>query len=488
MNLAISHIDATIVLVYVLACVVFGMWIGRGQQGMGDYLLGGRSLPWWAILGSIVATETSTVTFLSVPGMTFQDGGNFNFLQLSLGYILGRGIIVALLLPAYFEGSLYTAYQVLDRRFGGSVKQSASALFLVTRNLADGLRLYLTAVVLMKVLGLPLAECVLLMGVATILYTVTGGMKAVVWNDCIQFCVYIFGAVLACGIIVNRLPGGWDHLMAFGTEHQKWQVFDVSFALNKPYTLWAGIVGGVFVSLGTHGTDQLMVQRYLSARSRRDAGKALLLSGLVVLAQFALFLLIGVALACFYEVYPPAVPFGAADNDKVFPTFIVNELPVGVVGITLAAVFSAAMSTLSSSLSSSTSAALNDFYVPLRGNTAGERELLWVGRGMTVAFGAVQMVVGIVGAQDNVVSSVLAIASFTAGVILGVFFLGTWSRRADRRSATVGLLTGLAAITCIAFKTELAWPWWALVGSVITFAVGVACSYLLPHRDTPAET
>jgi len=495
-NLAISEIDAAIIAAYMLGVVLFGIWMGRGQRNVAGYLVGGRSLPWWAVLFSIVATETSTVTFLSIPGLAFNpDGGSLVFLQLTFGYVLGRFVVVFLFLPHYFRGELFTAYQVLDRRFGGATKQTASLLFLVTRNLADGLRLYLTAIVLQHVLGVDLWLCIAVIGATTILYTFLGGMKSVVWNDCVQFVIYVAGGVVAMAIILAylgggwtgpgdflaNLPGGWTRLAAFAHEHDKFRLIDLTFDLSKPYTLWSGVLGGIFVALASHGTDQLMVQRYLSARNSREASWALGLSGFVVCAQFALFLLIGVGLACFYHTFSPETAFPSLD--RVFPTFIVDHLPVGVVGVIVAAVFAAAMSTLSSSLNSSAAAAVNDFYLSGRKEKPSERHLLRVSRLLTVVFGLIQIGVGIAGPllKTTVVESVMAIAGFTTGVVLGVFFLGVLTKRASQRGVLLGLVGGLAIMTeivviipLITDERMLAWPWYAIVGSTITFAIGLA--------------
>ena len=501
MQLAIHPVDVVILVGYLLGVTLFGVWLGRGQKDVAAYLLGGRNLPWWAVLFSIVATETSTVTFLSIPGLTYAQGGNMLFLQLTLGYIIGRYVVVFLFLPHYFRGDLYTAYEVLDRRFGGATKQVSSLLFIVTRNLADGLRLFLTAIVLEQVFGIELWLAVIVIGVFTIIYTFAGGMKSVVWNDCIQFFVYVGGAVVALVMILaylgtqstevtdlwGSLPAGWTTLSEFAEANGKFRLLDFSFSLTKAYTFWSGLIGGTFVALASHGTDQLMVQRYLSAKSQRAAGWALGLSGFVVAAQFALFLLIGVGLACFYNLFPPEEAF--ASNDQVFSSFVVRYLPVGVVGIIVAAVFSAAMSTLSSSLSASASAAVNDLYVPWRKTEASPLHLLRVSRMFTVAFGLFQIGVGIAGQllltygnKAAVVESVLAIAGFTIGVVLGVFFLGVLTKRAKQPAALTGLLVGLVTMSIIVFTTDLAWPWFAIFGSSITFAVGLVAADVVPSN------
>ncbi len=480
MDLAISTFDLAIVLAYILAVVLFGLWVGRGQQSVADYLLGGRNLPWWAILGSIVATETSTATFLSVPGLAFAPGGDLRFLQLAIGLIVGRILVAAVLLPHYFRGQLFTAYEVLEQRFGGITKQTASILFLIARNLGDGLRLFLTAIVLEKVAGVDLSTCIVLIGAATIVYTFFGGMKAVVWNDCIQFVVYIGGGILAGLIIVQQLPGGWRELTTFARDQAKLRMFDFHFDLTTTYTFWSGLLGGAALSLGTHGTDQMMVQRYLSARGEADARRAIIASGFVVLAQFALFLLLGIALACFYAHVSPATTF--ARNDEVFAMFIVQQLPIGLTGITLAAVFSAAMSTLSSSLNSSASAAVNDLYRPACREEPDSRKLLLMSRGFTVFFGIQQIVIGIAASyvSRSVISDALAIAGFMAGILLGIFALGVLTRRVGQTSALIGMIAGVASLSAVKFLTDVAWPWYAIIGSMATFSVGYLFSFVFP--------
>ncbi|MBI3461551.1 MAG: sodium/solute symporter [Planctomycetes bacterium] len=477
-----------------IAVVVFGVWISGRQRNASDFTVGDRNIPWWAVLFSIVATETSTVTFLSVPAIAY--AGNLTFWQLSLGYVLGRYVIVYLLLPLYFRGELFTAYQVLHQRFGGATKQAASLLFIITRSLADGLRLFLTAIVLREMTGVDLSLCVVLTGVATIVYTYLGGIKAVVWTDVVQFFVYVGGAMLAGAILLEQIPGGLAEVVSFAQSQDKLQIFDFSWDLSSPYTFWAGVIGGAFVSLGSHGADQLMVQRYLCARNEREAGRALALSGWVVLVQFGLFLALGLGLACFYASFPNE-QFDRPD--QVFARFIVTHLPVGAVGITLAAVFSAAMSTLSSSLNSLATATVNDLYLPMLKPQASSEHQLAVTRWFTVLFGAVQIGVGIAGQrlQSNVITSVLTIAAFTTGIILGVFFLAIVSKRASQTAALVALVGGLVMMTAISFyptlaslwmgpnKTPvagLAWPWLAVVGSLGTLLLGLAADRVVNGR------
>lgn len=484
----IAPVDLTVLVIYVAGCTALGGWLGARGGGLKGYFLGESSIPAWAVMISIVATETSTATFLSVPALSFRPGGNFTYLQLALGYLIGRIVVATLLLPAYFEGQMLTAYEVLNRRFGGATKTTAAALFLVTRTLGDGLRLYLAAVVLRELTGWPIAVAIAAMGAATIVYTYLGGMRAVIWTDVIQFAVYMAGAAAALWFLVGRIEGGWSGLIETGRAAGKFRLFDFRLDPSAPYTFWAGVIGGMVLNTATHGADQLMVQRYLSARSRREAAGALVASGFVVLAQFALFLLIGVALAAVFQGTARA----SITPDGAFASFVVNDLPrnVGLIGLIVAAIFAAAMSTLSSSLNASSAATVNDLIGP-RLHDASEARLVRLSKRLTVAWGLAQMTVALQATRLNmtVVEAALTIASFTTGLVLGVFLLGRmgpWVRQPD---ALAGLLAGLAAVSYAAFgpmlrgtalaavypwTTAIAWPWYALIGCGTVVLVGVA--------------
>lgn len=490
---SVGPVDIAVLAVYLGTALFVGLRMAGKAKDLESYVLGDRELPWWAILGSIVATETSTATVLSVPGKGYGETG-LRFLQLALGYIVGRTVIVYWLLPLYFQGKLFTAYEVLDRRFGGLMRRAASLLFLVTRNLGDGLRLYLAAIVLQSLTALPFAWSVIVMGLVTIVYTYFGGIRSVVWNDCIQFVVYMVGALAAVFVIAANIAGGWDEVFRFGAEQGKFTVLDFRWSLGEPYTFWAGLFGGAVLTIGTHGTDQMMVQRSLSARNQRDAGRALILSGLVVFAQFAVFLFIGVELACYYAQN------GSPDfnPDKVFAHFIVTVFPsnTGLIGLMLAAILAAAMSTLSSSLNSSASALVNDFYAPLRRRPASGAHLFKVTRMLTIAFGVVQVGIGIwADAFDQtVVDNALTIAGFSAGLLLGVFALGVLTRRVGQVAALVGAGVGLCVLLFLQFglpyipvnergdTVAIAFPWFALIGATTTFVAGWILALFIPER------
>lgn len=496
MNISLGVVDVLVLAASLIAVVAIGL-IFRGKTGsLEAYLLGDRDLPWWAILGSIVATETSTATVLSVPGVGYGPVG-FRFLQLSLGYIVGRTVVVQVLLPLYFQGRLSTAYQVLDQRFGGATKRAASLLFLVTRNLGDGLRLFLAAMVLQQLAGWSFAASVIVMGVVTMFYTYFGGMRSVVWNDCLQFVIYMVGAIAAVFVIAANIPGGWSAFWHYAAEHDKFRMFDFTPTWSDSYNFWAGLIGGAVLTIGTHGTDHMMVQRYLSARSQRDAGRAVFASGLVVFMQFAVFLFIGTELACFYAGQPE-ITF--EKSDQVFAHFIVHHFPknTGLVGLMLGAILAAAMSTLSSSLNSSASALVNDFYLPGLRQPLPPGRALFMTRNLTLLFGVIQVGVSFWATQlaRSVVDNALTIAGFSAGLLLGVYSLGVGTKRVGQSAALLGAACGLAILLFVQFGVgplgaamapprewkPIAWPWLALVGATTTFMSGLLLSAVLPRR------
>lgn len=477
----VGAVDLAIVVLYVVGITLFGLWAGRGAKTLADYSAAGRNLPWWVVMVSIVATETSTVTFLSIPGFAF--GRDLTWLQIAFGFCAGRILVSLWMLPQYFRGNFLTSYEVLAQRFGGSTQQAASFLFVVTRTLADGIRLFLTSLVLHEMTGLPIPLAVAGVGLVMIVYTYVGGVKAVIWTEFVQFGVYLGGAFLAFRLLLAKLPGGLDGALAAAGEAGKLRVFDFTLDPSEPYAFWAGLLGGIFVTFGSHGVDQLMVQRYFCARDLGDARKAVVVGGFVVLVQFAFFLLLGVALWAFYQANPLPEAAAVAQNDRIFARFILDELPTGVVGLLLGAIFAAA---LSSSLNACATAAVRDIHRPWAGDLVSPARELQLTRWLTFAFGAAQIAVGIAAQwlTSSVVASVLGIAAFTAGIVLGVFFLGMYAPRVGQRAALAGLLAGGAAMTAIYFATKLAWPWYALVGSAITFSIGCLASFAWP-REAP---
>jgi SSS family transporter len=474
-NDGLQPLDVAIVVLYLVGTTMLGAWFSRGQRDVRTYFVGDRNVSWWLILVSIVATETSTVTFLSVPGMAFNpQGGNLTFLQLAFGYVIGRVFVAWLLVPQYVRGEILSAYELLRQRFSPAVQRTASALFLLTRTVGNGLRLYLTALLLGQFTGWNMTVAVLVISALTVVYTYLGGMQAVIWTDLIQFIVYLSGAVCAGAIMLWLLPGGWDGFVAVGTEAGKFTLFDFSPDPAQPLTFWAGVIGGAFFTMGSHGADHLMVQRYLCSRSLGQARTALVLSGVVVLVQFLLFLLLGVGLYALWQTGILVLPDGIR-NDEVFGAFIVTRLPMGLVGLVVAAVLAAAMSSLSSSLNSSAAAFVSDFYRPFRPDR-GEAHYLQVSRTMTLVWGVAQTAMALAAlglhSDEGVVMQVLRIAAVTMGTVLGLFLLGSLRKPVGSPAALTGLVVGLAAVI-VAWIAGLAWPWFTPLGAAVTVSVAL---------------
>ena len=496
-------LDLLILGVYLAAVVALGARFSRRQATVRDYFLTDHQVPWWALLASIVATETSTVTLISVPGYAF--GGDLTFLQLALGYIVGKIFVAVVLIPRFFQGNLLTAYQPLSERFGPLIGRLTAAIFLVTRSLSDGFRLFATGLVLAAVLAtLPTATAVAhglmpaldlsaslpvvsvcLIGGTTVAYTLLGGMRAVIWTDVVQLVVYMTGALIAALMVLSKIPGGWMEVINVAGPAGKLVSVDLTFDLTKSYTFWSGVLGGMFLAAGTHGTDQMFVQRYLCSRSPRDASRALIWSGVFVLIQFGVFLGIGLLLWVYYTVYSPeglaAITVnGIVQTDRILPIFIMSHLPVGLRGLVVAAVVAAAMSTLSSSLNSSAASTVGDFYIPLTGDTKSDRHYLAVSRWATAGWALVQVAVAVVAIDlsSRVVDEVLGIQSFTLGLLLGVFLLAMTATR--RLSAPVtGILGGTAVLFALRLLTDVSWQWYVLVGTFTTWGLGWITGRLL---------
>lgn len=465
-------LDLVVILAYLLGVTVWGAWLGRGQKGGTDYFLGNRELPWVAVMLSVVATETSTLTFLSIPGVAYL--GTLTFLQLTVGYLAGRVVVSLVLLPAYFRGELSTAYALLETRFGVGARRFTSAIFMLTRLLADSVRLFATAIPLALITGWPYPVSIAVIGGLTLIYTYFGGIKAVVWVDALQMGLYLVGGLVAAVTLQYLVPGGWGEILARSASAGKLDVLDFQLSLSVPYTFWAGLFGGGFLTMASHGTDQLIVQRLLTCRNLRASQTALVGSALAVIVQFALFLLVGLGLWAFYE--------GRAfeRSDEIFAFFIVEQLPPGVTGLLIAGVFAAAMSSLSSSINSLASASAYDFWAPLRGLAGDEGRILRAGKAFTLLWAALLIGGAVVfiplSQTTTAVEMALGIASVVYGGLLGAFGLGVLAERADQRSVVIGMAAGIGTVTAIwlTIPEKVAWPWFALIGTAVTFAVGWA--------------
>src|SRR6266851_1962357 len=467
----IHPIDLVIVISYLLAVTALGMHFRRKQQDARDYFLGGRTAPWWALAFSIVATETSTLTIIGTPAISY--AGNLTFLQLVFGYLLGRVLIVLLLLPGYFRGEFLTAYALIEKRFGEKIRAVAASTFLITRALAEGVRVSAIALVISVVLGTSEKLAVVFVIALTILYTLEGGMKAVIWTDVAQLLLYLTGSAVTLFVLLHRIPGGWSEVtQVSAAAGHKLQVLDFSFAWSTKYTFWSGLIGGAFLTMASHGTDQTIVQRLLAARSERDSRRALLGSGVIILIQFAVFLLIGILLFVFAQ-HTPLLAAGER-ADRILPLFLVREMPPGLAGLLLASIVAVAMSNASGSLNSLAASSVMDFS-RLRGRSTDPAKFLRLSRRMTLAWGLVLMGLGLV-KWGPLLETALTVVSLPFGCLLGLFLLGTFDRRASARGALAGMIAGLAAILYVFRFTSVAFTWYVLIGSCVTFLTGVVAS------------
>ena len=486
-----SAIDYVVLFVYLIGITIFGTLFRKSHRSVKDYFVGTKKTHWLVISLSIVATETSTLTLIGVPALAYstyarpEQGGALTYLQVVAGYIIARVIISFLFIPAYFQGELLTAYELLSRRFGAATKHFAASLFLTMRALAEGVRVFAASLVLAAVIGASVPGLphlwlwsIVLVGLLTLVYTFEGGIAAVIWTDLIQLVIYIGGSLLAAWQLLHMVPGGWPAIAAHADAARKFEWLSFSWDLTLPFTFWAGLIGGTFLTMASHGTDQLLVQRLLTCKNQRDSQKALITSGFVVLFQFALFLTIGVMLYAYYQHAPlPAL----TSNDEIFPVFIVHALPRGIAGLVIAAVFAAAMSNLSGSLNSLASTTVLDFYKPIAGAGRSDAQLLQLSRWCTAAWGVVLIGIAVVArGWGSVFTAGLSIASLVYGPMLGAFLLGVLTKRANQPGVMAGIGVSLGCMLLVKAYTPLAWTWYVLVGTVICVTVGYTVSLAVP--------
>ena len=472
-----DKLDLAIIALYLAGITLFGLRFRKKQRTLRDYFLADRNIPWWAIALSIVAAETSTLTIISIPGLAYDT--NLTFLQVVLGYVVGRVIISFVLLPHYFRGDLYTAYELIERRFGKKLRSLTAGVFLLTRGAAEGVRVYAVSIVVAIALGTGEVASIAIITTLTLIYTFEGGLAAVIWTDVVQTVIYVGGTLVGLFTISHLVPGGWPAIHSLAESAGKLRVFDFTPDFWKPYTFWAGLIGGTFFTTASHGTDQLIVQRLLAARNQRQSVAALVSSGVAVLFQFALFLTIGVMLFAFYHV--PSASFGKAD--RIFPTFIVTQMPHGISGLLIAAILAAAMSNLSAALNSLSSSSIIDFYLQ-RHPEIDERRKIRLSRMATLFWALLLFGLAVLSLHKvaRVVEVGLQIASVAYGALLGVFLLGVLTRRANQNGAMIGMLCGFVSELYICFFTRVPWTWYVAIGTVVTFGVGYAGS-LVAKQD-----
>jgi solute:Na+ symporter, SSS family len=471
--MGLDKLDLAIIALYLVGITLFGLRFRKRQRSLRDYFLAGRDIPWWAIALSIVAAETSTLTIISIPGLAYDT--NLTFVQVVMGYVVGRVVISFVLLPHYFRGDLYTAYELIERRFGRGLRSLTAGLFLLTRAAAEGVRIYAVSIVVSIALGTGEVASIAIITVLTLIYTFEGGLAAVIWTDVVQTAIYVGGTLVGLWTILHLVPGGWSAIHIAAAAAGKLQLFDFTPSFWIPYTFWAGVIGGAFLTTASHGTDQLIVQRLLAARSQKQSVTALLSSGIAVLFQFALFLLVGIMLWAYYRV--PSAAFGRPD--RIYPTFIVTRMPHGISGLLIAAILAAAMSNLSAALNALSSSSIMDFYVRFR-PLAGERTRMRLSRLSTFAWALLLFALAVLSLHKvgRVIEVGLQIASVAYGALLGVFLLGVLTKKANQRGAMLGMLFGFS-VELYLWGTHVPWTWWVMIGTIVTFAVGYAASAVM---------
>ena len=479
-------LDLGVVLAYLIGITWFGARFRTGQKSLKDYFLGGRNAPWWAIAFSIVSAETSTLTVIGTPGIAFR--GDLGFLQVVLGYLAARIVISTLFLPHYFRGEMYTAYELMQRRFGPNIRKLTAGSFLLLRSLAEGVRVFAISIVISIILGTGEMSSILLIVALTLFYTFEGGMEAVIWTDVVQMFLYVGGAIVSLFVILQQIPGGWSHIWEVAGAGNKLRIFDfrADFAspdfFSRPYSFWAGVIGGCFLTTASHGTEQLMVQRLLSARNQTESRTALFGSWAVIFFQFSLFLVIGLILYVFYQDTGRPSP---AVADRIYPQFIWDYLPAGVAGLVMAAILAAAMSNLSAALNSLASTTVMDFWKPLARKERTEAEYLTIARWVTIFWGGVLLVIAFLARHvQSVLEYGLGIASIVYGALLGTFLLGVLTERVGERAAMAGMAAGLALNVYLKFGTSVAWTWYVLIGTAATFIPAWIASFVLPRENS----
>jgi len=498
MSSSFTALDLIVLASYLGGTTLVGIRLGRNQRDTRDYFLASHRIPWWAVLFSVVATETSALTVISIPGLAYI--GNLGFLQVAAGYIIGRIVVAYTLLPRYYAGNLVTAYALLEQRFGVATRRFASVVFMVTRALADSVRVFATAIPIALIVGpavpsrLVMPVAILILGVLTLIYTYHGGVRAVVWTDVVQTGVYLLGAAAAALILQREVGGGWGHILSVAAAHGKLRAVDTYTGFDRPNTLLAGLLGGAFLSMASHGADQVIVQRLMAASSLRDARRALIGSGFVVFVQFAIFLVLGVGIWVSVGGRPVSAP------DTIFPGFIVHSMPPGLLGLLIAAILAATMSAHSGAINSLAAATVHDIYLPITGRDASDRSTLRVAKGASLAWGIILLVAALLYPEQGtpVVIVALSIASFTYGALLGGFFLGLFVPRAAQRDAIAGMVVGILVMAVVVFARQLtpylpglsgvagiAWPWYVLIGTTVTMAAGTVTSFLPRGGATP---
>ena len=481
--------DWLVILVYLAGIILFGLWCSRGQHNTRDYFLGGKDIPWWGVGLSIVATETSALTFIGIPALSF--GGNLTFIQISFGYLLGRLLLARWVVPRYFSGEIYSPYQLFQTAFGRGAQRLAASFFLISGTLAAGVRVYVTCIPLKLLLNIDMEYAILIFVVLSLAYTYAGGIKAVIWTDVIQCALLVGGGLFALFYIPTMLEGGMAVILEQPAKAGKLHWLNMTFSLGMPFNLWMGLIGATIFAMSTHGADQLIVQRLLSCRSVEEGRKALILSAIIIVPLFLLFLLVGTLLWVYYQAHDPvtALPFvpgskQATQDDYIFPIFILEEMPIAMKGLLIVAVLSAAMSSVSSALSALASVSTMDIMKGLMVQSLPEKHYLTLSRISTVFWAAILVIVAYASRQAaSILDLAFSLSGLTSGAMLGGLILALrW--KGGALPVSVGMLVSFGIMLWIKFgalASQIAWPWFTLIGVISTLGVAYGVRRIIPN-------
>ena len=499
--------DWIIIIAYLVGVIGLGVWFGRDQHTTRDYFLGSKNIPWWGIGLSIVAAETSALTIIGVPAMAY--GGDITFIQIIIGYVIARIILAVVMVPHYLKGEIYSPYQLLENSFGPAARRTAGGFFLVSETLAAGVRVYVASIPVKLMLGDkilsfgtgdPILGAILLFVLLSLLYTYIGGVKAVIWTDAVQFGLFLAGGLFTLFYIPTLIEGGWTAAFSQASEAGKLHWFNPEFSLALPFNIWMGIIGGTVVVLSSHGAEQLIVQRVLACGTVADGRKALVLSAVVILPMFLIFLLCGALLWVFYQSHPMQIPLpearpGMKANDFIFPIFMMTEVPHLLKGFLIVAILAAAMSSVSSALTSLASVSTMDFVKGLARRDRSENYFLKFSKYSTVFWAAVLIAVAYVSREvTSVLNVAFTLRGLTSGALLGGLILVVLRRRGSPWPLIVGMVVSVLVMLGISqhewtalvdgqqVRHKVAWPWFTLLGTLVTLGTAWLMARLFPSR------
>jgi SSS family transporter len=465
-----TRLDYIILVAYAVAILLTGGLFFRQQRSLRDFFLAGRNIPWWAAACSGIATIVSAISYLGAPGQAFRS--DLTFLQYRLTTPIALGVVCFIFIPFFRRLDLYTAYEYLERRFDLKTRLLASGLFVLFKCAFLGIGIYAPSLVIAEITDIPLPVIILATGLVTMFYTMLGGMRAVIWTDTVQLVILLVGIAATLWVIVGQVDGGWSSVITIAEEHGKLRFFDLSFNFTTELTLWASLLGGTVLLLSQYGVDQAEMQRFLTTPSLRTSQVAIA-SAMIFAAVvgFSLFV-IGIALYVFYLQHPEKGGLMIAP-DRVFPKFIVEELPPGLKGLVLASVFAAGMSTISSILHSLATVVMSDFYGRLRGKPAS----VGFARLTTVGFGVLCTVIALVADRfGNLLVASTTVNNLFGGPLVGVFLAGMLTRRANGTGVCIGALVGFLGALALASLTHVSWMWYGVFSSTATFLTAFAIS------------